>query len=164
MKNKKILIIVIIIIMVLAIAGATLGFILISTDALKNPKDMFNKYFAQNFIALEMLKNSTTYDQYETLKAEGTYESNIDARIKYSEGGEISNPINDLSVKINTKKDKNEEYLYSDAQILYKDEEYLEFELIKDKELAGIRFSDVVKQFVTVRYGIVLMKKERLQG
>lgn len=149
--SKKILIIAIIIIVVLAIVGTALGFALMSTDMLKSEKDMFSKYFMQNIDAIKKLKNSNTYNIYKTLNEEGIYESNVDVKVKYSEGGEISNPINDLSAQINTKKDITDEYLYSDAQILFKGEEYIECELIRQKDIAGIRFSDVVKQFITVR-------------
>ena len=52
--------------------------------------------------------------------------------------------------KIDIQKDSENEYFYADAQLLFAEEEYLEAELIKEKDLYGIRFSDVAKQFMTV--------------
>lgn len=151
MKGKKILIIVIMLIIVIAVVSAIFGYLYMTTDLLKSNQDLFSKYFNQNIEIIETMKESNTYSTYENLKNEGTYESNIEIKVTNSEGGEISNPINNLSGKINTKRDNANEYLYQDAQILYNDEEYLEVELIKDKEILGIRFPDVVKQFVTVK-------------
>lgn len=151
MKGKKILIIVIMLIIVIAVVSAIFGYLYMTTDLLKSNQDLFSKYFNQNIEIIETMKKSNTYSTYENLKNEGTYESNIEIKVTNSEGGEISNPINNLSGKINTKRDNANEYLYQDAQILYNDEEYLEVELIKDKEILGIRFPDVVKQFVTVK-------------
>lgn len=152
MKSKKILIIIImLIIVVFAVVAAIFGYLYMTTDLLKNNQDLFSKYFNQNIEILEIMKESDTYNTYEKLKNEETYESNLEMKISNSKGGEISNPINNLAAKVNTKKDNTNQYSYLDVQILYNDEEYLETELIRDGDISGIRFSDVVKQFVTVR-------------
>lgn len=153
MRNKKVLIIVIMLIVVLAIVGAVVGFLLLSSGTIKSDKELFMQYVSQNFEIIDNLKDSTTYNLYNDLNKNGTYESNTNIKVIYSEGGEISNPFNDLSAKINTKKDSLTDYLYTDAQVLFKDEEYMEIERISNSDVTGIRFSDVAKQFITLKNG-----------
>lgn len=155
MKNGKkiILIIVIVIIAVLVIIGTTLAITFISIKFFKSDKELFATYFMQNIETISNLANSETVEAYKTLREQETYESNIEVDLGYSEGGEISNPINNLSSKVNIKKDNSAGYVYVDAQILYEDEEYLEGEIISQDNITGVRFSDVTKQFISVREG-----------
>ena len=151
MKSKKILIIVITIILVLAVAGATFAYLFLTTDIFKSDKELFSNYMTQNVELFEKLMSSNSKSVLEDLKNEEKYESNTELSMSYSEGGEISNPINDLSAKIYVQKDNANNYLYADGQVLFGEEEYLESEVIKENELYGIRFSDVTPQFVTIK-------------
>lgn len=151
MKSKKILIITLIIILVLAVAGTVFAYLFVATDTFKSDKELFAKYISQNSETLEKFTDLQTKKVYEGLKDEEKYESDTELKATYSEGGEVSNPINNLSAKINVQKDKSEDYFYADGQISYGDEKYLEAEAIKDQEAYGIRFTDIVKQFVTVK-------------
>lgn len=151
MKSKKILIITLIIILVLAVAGTVFAYLFIATDTFKGDKELFAKYISQNSETLEKFTDLQTKKVYEGLKDEEKYESNTEIKATYSEGGEVSNPINNLSSKINIQKDNTEDYFYADGQISYGNEKYLEAEAIKDQKAYGVRFTDIVKQFVTVK-------------
>lgn len=151
MKSKKILIITLIIILVLAVAGTVFAYLFIATDTFKSDKELFAKYISQNSETLKKFTDLQTKKVYEELKDEEKYESDTEIKATYSEGGEVSNSINNLSAKINIQKDNTEDYFYADGQILYGNEKYLEAEAIKDQEAYGIRFTDIVKQFVTVK-------------
>ena len=151
MKNKKALIIVIIIIAILCIGGGIFAYLFIATDTFRSDKELFAKYISQNTEKLQMLVDSHTIKTYKNLQTEDKYESNTNIKMTYSEGGEVSNPINNLAAKLETQKDADSKYFYTDGQILFNDEEYLESEIIKDKEIYGIRFSDVARQFVSVK-------------
>ena len=151
MKSKKILIITLIIILVLAVAGTVFTYLFLATDTFKSDKELFAKYISQNSETLEKFTDLQTKKVYEGLKDEEKYESDTEIKATYSEGGEVSNSINNLSAKINVQKDKSEDYFYADGQISYGDEKYLEAEAIKDQEAYGVRFTDIVKQFVTVK-------------
>ena len=151
MKSKKILIITLIIILVLAVAGTVFAYLFIATDTFKSDKELFAKYISQNSETLKKFTDLQTKKVYEGLKDEEKYESDTEIKATYSEGGEVSNPINNLSAKINIQKDNTEDYFYADGQILYGNEKYLEAEAIKDQEAYGVRFTDIVKQFVTVK-------------
>lgn len=150
MRSKKILIIVITILIIMLGATAVFGYLFVATDTFKSDKELFSKYMGQNIESIEMLMNSSTIEKYEQLETIEKYELNTTIGITHSEGGEVSNPFNNLSAKLDVQKDGTQ-YSYADAQILYGEDEYLEIEAIKQDELYGVRFSDVVKQFVTVR-------------
>lgn len=151
MKSKKILIITLIIILVLAVAGTVFAYLFLATDTFKSDKELFAKYISQNSETLEKFTDLQTKKVYEGLKDEEKYESDTEIKATYSEGGEVSNLINNLSAKINIQKDNTEDYFYADGQISYGNEKYLEAEAIKDQEAYGVRFTDIVKQFVTVK-------------
>lgn len=152
MKKKKILIItIILILMVLAVVGATFAYLFLKTDIFKSDKELFGKYMSQNIDMLNKFADSDTVKVYNTLNNAESYESNTSIKTEYSEGGEVSSPINNLSVAVNIQKDNTDKYFYADGQILFGSKTYLESEIIKDQDLYGVRFTDVVRQFITVR-------------
>ena len=151
MKRNKTLIIVIIIIAVLAVCGTVFGYLFMATDVFRSDKELFAKYMSQNTEKLKQVLDLQTLDIYGNLKNEQKYDSKTKIKLLYSEGGEVSNPINNLSAKVNIQKDEENEYFYLDGQILYSEEEYFTTQLIKQEELYGLGFPDVVKQFITVR-------------
>ena len=151
MKNgsKKILIIVIIIILVLAVAGTVFGYLFFATNTFKSGKELFYKYIAQNNEMLNTLLDSSITTTLDSVKQQSVYESNTTINVTYSEGGEISNPINDLEIKLKTQKENN--YKYRNAQILFQDAEYLAIEGIRYEDIYGVRFPTALKQFLSVR-------------
>lgn len=151
MKKKKTLLIVIIIIAIIAVSGSIFGYLYMATDVFKSDQELFGKYMTQNIEAFQKLSNGQISEIYKNLENEENYEANSKITMIHSEGGEVSNPLNDLSLQLDIQKNNVDQYIYADAQILYGGEEYLEAEIIKEDELYGIRFSDVVKQFVTVK-------------
>ena len=148
-NSRKILIIAIIIIVVIAIAGTILGYLYLKTDFLKPDNQLFEKYILQDIQSIKDISQSNIYQTYKNLKNENLYESNTDVKINYSEGGEISNPFNNLNLKYTEQKDN--EYSYRNAKILFLDENYFEIEGIKENDLYGIRFPNEIKQYLTVR-------------
>ena len=148
-RNKKILIIVIITILVLVIVGATFAYLFIATDTFKSDKELFAKYMKQNKEVFNEILDSSIYTTLENTKEQDTYESDTTINTSYSEGGEISNPINELSFKIKTQKENN--YRYRNAQILFEDTGYLGIEGIRENEIYGIRFTNAMKEFISIR-------------
>ena len=150
MRSNKKGIIIISIILVIIIAAAVLAYLFFMTDILKSNRELFGKYFAQNLQALEESTDFKISEIYQILESKKGYESNIKIDINHSEGGEVSNPLNNLSAKLDTQRDDIEEYFYANGQILFENEEILKTEIIKDKGNYGARFTDV-KQFVSVK-------------
>jgi len=151
MKRNKKLIIAITIVCVLAVASSVFAYLYIMTDIFKSNKELFTKYFVQNAEMIEKCTFSQTIEIYKNLENENKYESNTNIKVINSEGGEISNPINNLKAKLDVQKNNQEQYLYMNGQILFEDEKYIEAEMIKNQELYGIRIADAVKQFVSIK-------------
>lgn len=153
MRSKKglVIAIIVILILVLAIAGAVFGYLYVKTDTFKSDKELFLKYVSQNIDYFSKLSDSQILEKYSKINEQEKYEANTKIKTTYSEGGEVSNKINNLSAVINVQKDDNEKYFYADGQVLAENQKYLESEIIKDQDLYGVRFTDVVKQFITIK-------------
>lgn len=172
MRSSKKLIVVISIVLALVVAGAIFAYLFLATDTFKSNKELFAKYMLQNTQTLQKILDLQTLEVYENLKNENKYESNTNAKMIHSEGGEVSNPLNNLTAKLDIQKNNDEQYVYVDGQILYEEQEYLEAEIIREQEIYGIRFTDAVKQFVTVKKGEntanvakdIDIEKEQLDG
>ena len=98
MKSKKRLVIaiIIILILVLAIAGAVFAYVYIKTDTFRTDQELFAKYISQNAETLQKFSDSQTIKQYDNLRNVEKFESNTKIKTTYSEGGEVSNAINNL--------------------------------------------------------------------
>lgn len=147
-KNNK-LVIIISIILILGIVSAVFAYLYLMTDMFRTNQELFVKYFAKNIETLEKVTDLKTAEIYENLENENKYESNMNFKINYSEGGEISNPLNNLTAQIDIQKDNEQQYSYTDAKLLYEDETYLEAEYIEEQNVYGIRFPYAIQQFIT---------------
>lgn len=151
--NKKIvLVVVILIIILIAILVAGFTYLYLETDTFKGSKELFQKYFAQNGEMLNELSNSQAIAKNKELTSQDKYTSNTEITTKYSEGGEISNPFNELTIKFENQKYSNSSN-YADLQLLFNDENTAEIEAIRDNDIYGIRFTDILKQFVSIKKG-----------
>ena len=151
MRSNKKLIIVITIVLALAVASGVFAYLYIMTDLFKSSNELFAKYFVQNTETFEKIMDLQVVKSYEQLKNENKYESNTNIKMVHSEGGEISNPLNNLSAKLDIQNNNEEQYMYAIAKVLYDNEEYLNAEIIRDQGQYGIRFWDVAKKFVTIK-------------
>jgi len=150
MKKNKLLIIIITIILVIAVASGVFAYLFFKTDIFKSNQELFVKYFTPNIDTFEKIMDSSTIQIYKDLKDENKFESNSNIKLISSEGGEVSNPLNNFTLKINSQKDDEQSYFYGDVQIFYEDKTYFEAEVIKEQEQYGIRFPEIIKQFITV--------------
>lgn len=151
MRSNKKLGIVISIVLALAVAGSVIAYLYFMTDTFKSKQELFFKYFSQNIDVLKEMTDSKTAMVYGDLKNKDKYESNTKVTMVNSEGGEISDPLNNLSMALDIQKNDGEQYLYADGKILYEDKEYLEAEILKRQDEYGIRFTEVVQQFVSIK-------------
>lgn len=151
MRSNKKLIIVISIVLILAVASSVIAYLYLMTDVFKSKQELFMKYFAQNVESFQKVTNLQTFEVYENLKNQNKYESIANVKLIDSKGGEVSEPINNLALKLEVQQNNEEQYLYADGQLLFEDEKYLEAEVLKEQGVYGIRFTDAVKQFVSVK-------------
>lgn len=151
MRSNRNIIIVISVVLTLVVMGVVMAYLFLKTDVFKSKQELFEKYFSQNAEAFEKITDLTTVENLKKLKDENKYEVNTNIKVIHSEGGEISNPLNNLGVKLDIQKNDEVKYAYIHGQVLYEDEEYIEAELIKEEEVYGVRFTDAVNQFVSVK-------------
>lgn len=149
-KNNK-SIIILSIILILVIVSVIVAYLFMMTDVFKSNKELFAKYFAQNSEIFQEITDSKIATIYGDYLNQSKYESDTTVKMTHSEGGEISNLINDFSAQIDIQKNDDEQYLYADAQMIYKDEECLEAEIMKEQGLYGIKFPGISKKFVTIQ-------------
>lgn len=154
--SKKVAIIVILIVLILGICGGVFAYLFLATDTFKDEQELFFNYFSQDLEKTKELLKLKTIENYQTLKSNATYEENNTINVKYAQGGEISNPYNNLS--INLKNQKDNDYNYKDFKILFEEQSAIQIEAIKKADTYGIRFSNLLKQFVT------LLNGERIDG
>jgi len=150
MKRNKLLVVLISLILVVLVIGAIFAYLFLATDTFKSKQELFAKYFNQNIETFNAITNSETIQMIEKLKNENKYESDISVKIVHSEGGEISNPLNNLKAELKIQKNNEEQFIYTSGMIQYEDEKFFETEIIKENQLYGVRFPKLVKQFVTV--------------
>lgn len=154
--SKKMSIIIILIVLILAIGGGVFAYLILATDTFKEAEDLFFKYLDQNVKQVKELADSKTLEGYENIKATNTYETNTTVHIKDAEGGEISSAYNDLSFQL--RKQKDGDYNYKDLKVMFGEQNALEFEGIKSDDLYGIRFSNLLRTFASLR------NAEKIQG
>lgn len=154
--SKKVAIIVILIVLILGICGGVFAYLFLATDTFKDEQELFFNYFSQDLEKTKELLKLKTIENYQTLKSNATYEENNTINVKYAQGGEISNPYNNLSISLKNQKDND--YNYKDFKILFEEQSAIQIEAIKKADTYGIGFSNLLKQFVT------LLNGERIDG
>lgn len=149
--SKKVAIIVILIVLIIGICGGVFAYLFLATDTFKDEQELFFNYLSQNFEKTKNTINLKTIENYKNIKNGATYEENSTISVKYSEGGEISNPYNNLS--INLKNQKDNDYNYKDFKVLFEEQNAIEIEGIQIAGTYGVRFTNLLKQFVTLLNG-----------
>ena len=149
--SKKVAIIVILIVLIIGICGGVFAYLFLATDTFKDEQELFFNYLSQNFEKTKNIINLKTIENYKNIKNGATYEENSTISVKYSEGGEISNPYNNLS--INLKNQKDNDYNYKDFKVLFEEQNAIEIEGIQIAGTYGVRFTNLLKQFVTLLNG-----------
>lgn len=141
---KKVQITIIILVAILAIACITFAAVYFATDTFKSDKDLFYKYAKQidlkEFVDLESYNAYSKRLQTEGHASEGEFsiqmteeEQRISESIKYNG---YTDPIN-----------KTENY---DISINKDGEELIAVNYLKDQDLYGILFKDIVNQYIVV--------------
>ena len=149
--SKKVAIIIILIILIIGICGGVFAYLFLATDTFKSEKELFFNYLTQNVETIKEIANSKTLENYNNLKNGQTYEENTTANIKYAEGGEISSPYNNLSMTLKNQKDTD--YNYKDFNIIFEEQSAVQIEGIQNSGNYGIRFSNLLRQFVSLENG-----------
>ncbi len=151
-RKKRIAILVVSILLLIFIILGIIGFLFLKTDIFTPTDTLFAKYFMQNLDIVEILK-SENMAEIEDLLNNNKYVSELEGKIEYKENIGTSdenkkNPINDVSIKIKSNIDKENNYNYRDISVETDEEDLIKLEYINQEQTSGIRLNGI-KQFVS---------------
>ena len=145
-KYIKIIVILAVLLILTIITGVVLFF---TTDLFTSKDILFKKYLLQNFDVLEEIidiKNEETY--LSTISANNIKEE-TNATLKFIENKNDEEEVYQLqSEKINNKEQNS---AYRKTSIKYEDELIENIENLKEDNIYGLRFSNLVEQFVSIK-------------
>lgn len=142
---KKVKILIIILTMVLVLGGATFATLYFATDLLKSDKEMFYKYISQMDLK-ETVNSNENIDYQERLRTENnTNEGNISIKIN-AQNEEFINESFDFT----TQSKPSDNFASAKIDIKQNDEKKLTIDYLKNEDLYGLKFEDIVKQYVVL--------------
>lgn len=146
-SKNNILIIVLIVIAVIAVIGGVFAYLFLATDVFKSGQELFAKYLMQN---MEDLKEVSNIEKISELKSEleqNKYEENVVISCS-----ETSNEDANIKLTIDTQKDSVSGKIYSILGLsLPNQEEKIKLEYMQEDDMYSLRFTNAVKQFLTVQ-------------
>lgn len=154
MKNKKILLISIITIITLSIIALIILLLLSNTGNLKSNKTRFLEYLSKNIASIETVKEIVEETDYDKLLKNNPYSENMEIEIKdFKNVGttqeDTSNSINQL--KLITEEMNSQNYKAKKIELKQKEEKVMTVETIQNGETEAIKFSDLFKQYISVK-------------
>ncbi len=148
-KKRKLLIISIVIAVILILISIFVALYL-TTDMFKSNQTLFMKYIAknaENFAQVQEINMSQKYESYnEKTDIKVNYITNVGTTSENTD-----NNINNLSLKVEGKKDENSQYDYKKIQLLQKDNEEMTVEYVKNNDNYGLHFNDLFNQYIVVQ-------------
>lgn len=145
-SGNKVLIIVLIVIALLAVSGGIFAYIYFGTDMLKSGQELFAKYLAQNLEEITQTVSIKKINEIEEKLKESKYEENI--AISYI-GAEGTEPT--AQITIDTQNDSINKKTYWILSLMMEGfEDSLDIEYMGENNMYSLRFTDAVKEFVTV--------------
>lgn len=128
----------------------------IKTDFLKSDQDLFYKYMLQNAEIIEPILDEKNEREYIGTLQQNKINSNSELIMEYTTDVNTSNQnkdnaINQVKVALHEQIDTPNGKDYKNIQLLQNDEKLLQAEYIKETNLYGLRFPDIMGQFLSVR-------------
>lgn len=143
---NKVLIIVLIVVSVLAMIGGIFAYLFLATDIFKSDQQLFLKSLMRNYNEINEIVPINSIEKIEEKLQQSKYEENITIDINQSGKDKSTGRIT-----VNTQNDYINKKTYSDislsAEGLEKD---LQLEYMRESNLYSLRFTNSVKQFLSV--------------
>ena len=154
-RKKRKALIIIPIVMVISILSILLIWVYFNTDTFKSNKTLFTKYIGQNAQNIEEIYEILTYDEYDNTLKEKKYTDKTQVKINYTESigtssENTNNSINKLKLNIEGQSDLKNGYNYKNLTLMDQDDKVMQIEYIQKDNTYGIRFADLVKQYLLV--------------
>lgn len=153
-KKKRITLIILPIVLIVCILAILLILLYFKTDKFKSNKMLFAKYMGQNEQNIEeILKTLTEEDNSKLDESKHTDKTQI--KLNYTENIGTSlentkNSINRLKLNIDGQSDFGNEYNYKNITLMDQDNTVMQIEYIQKDNKYGIRFTNLIKQFILV--------------
>ena len=150
-SGNKVLIIVISIIALIAVVGGVFAYLYLCTDMFRSGQELFAKYLTQNINEINQTINLNQINEIEEKLKESKYEENI--TISYLEA-EAENAA--AQITIDTQNDPASQKSYGVISLLMDGlevdelEEPLKLEYMKESNAISLRFTNSIKQFLSV--------------
>ena len=145
-SGNKILIIVLVAIAVLAILGGVFAYMFFCTDIFRTSQELFAKYLTQNIDELGQTVDLGKLDEIEEKLSQSKYEDKI--TISYTDAEETEPSGTAI---LDMQNDPINEKIYAMLSLATQDpEETLQLEYMKENDMYSVRFTNAVKQFISV--------------
>jgi len=144
-KKKRLIITIIVIILFVIIGGIALIILSQNTNLFKSQDTVIKEYLGQ---VVDRFFNSIDFNYEEQIYNslnEKIYESNVEIVLNDKKKDAKLKLISDSQV------DNIEEYSYNYTKLSYGEENIAEIEYLKQDEIMGIRFKDLIKQYVSIK-------------
>ena len=147
---KKVIVIIIIILMLLAVLIGGGIFVYLKTDLLQSDKDQFFKYMSQlseffvdnNIEEYSKKLKNTPYTSEGTIKVNAEFEDESDKNLE--------SYLKNSSINLKSSSNLKEDYFDQTIQANYSDNESLNFEFIKDKDIIAIKENETISKFIGI--------------
>lgn len=142
-NSNKLMMILAIVIIVATVIGIVCYVLYQKTDFGKSKDVLFKKYIVQNVEYVSNVFDISKDKEYISSIFKSDYVEKTKVKVIYNDE-EYNFDINGISNKQNKE-------MYSDINISYKDKDLMRLELLEKDNTYGVRFSDIVEQFVAIR-------------
>ena len=141
-KSIRLIWIIVFFLILLSILGIVMY---LKTDFFKSNELLFKKYFSQNIDDLANLFDFSKQSEEVQKILKNNYTEDMSINLKYKDENEEDFTINEKGVIHNSEKSS-----YRKISCNYKDENILDIELLKQNDIYGLRFTNLIKQFVSI--------------
>lgn len=142
MKNSKFKIIIIAVIAILILGCAVFAWLYFGTDMFKSNKELFYKYASQ--FNLSDFINTENYNNFSKRKQTETHFSSGAIGVQVTKGEQT---ISD-NLQYSSKNDPSNNKASSELNLIRNDQTILTMHYLKNQDLYGLKFDDLVKQYI----------------
>ena len=154
-KQRRLLYIVIPVVCVF-ILSIILVVLYIKTDFLKSDQNLFYKYIIQNAEIIEPILDENNEKEYINTLNQNKIDSNSELTMEYIADVNTSNEnkeniVNQVKVSLHEQLDTPSGKDYKNIQLMQNEQNILQAEYIKENNIYGIRFPEIMQQFLSIR-------------
>ena len=148
-KKKRMLVTTIVIVSILVIIGiVTCIGLYMTTDLFKSNRELFVKYATGTFSNLNKLFDDDNMNEMKEIFQNNKYEVSSNTEIRYQEGENKENSINNIKLTVNGKVEESQNYDYQDIALRNKEEKIYGIEYLTSNDEYGIRINGI-QQFAS---------------